>query len=75
MPLLDFRGSPHGGSQKLLPEWNSQARITPVLIIDHSQVGSSLGTYYYFRDQTGIESHFSTAGGGPAARTGTSGSS
>jgi N-acetylmuramoyl-L-alanine amidase len=62
MPLLDFRGSPHGGSHKLLPEWNSQARITPVLIIDHSQVGSSLGTYFYFRDQTGIESHFSVRG-------------
>jgi N-acetyl-anhydromuramyl-L-alanine amidase AmpD len=62
VPLLDFRGSPHGGSQKLLPEWNSQARMTPVLIIDHSQVGSSLGTYYYFRDQTGIESHFSIRG-------------
>jgi hypothetical protein len=33
-----------GGSHRLLPEWNSQARIVPVLIIDHSQVGSSLGT-------------------------------
>jgi N-acetylmuramoyl-L-alanine amidase len=62
VPLLDFRGSPHGGSHRLLPEWNSQARITPVLIIDHSQVGSSLGTYFYFRDQTGIESHFSVRG-------------
>jgi hypothetical protein len=62
VPLLDFRGSPHGGSHRLLPEWNSQPRITPTLIIDHSQVGSSLGTYYYFRDQTGIESHFSVRG-------------
>ena len=70
MPLLDFRGSPHGGSHKLLPEWNSQARITPVLIIDHSQVGSSLGTYFYFRDQTGIESHFSVRGRRSGARDG-----
>jgi hypothetical protein len=62
LPLLDFTGAPHGGSHKLLPEWNSQARIRPVLIIDHSQVGSSLGTYYYFRDQTGVESHFSVRG-------------
>ena len=62
MPLLDFRDAPHGGRHRLLQEWNSQPRITPVLIIDHSQVGSSLGTYYYFRDQTGIESHFSILG-------------
>jgi hypothetical protein len=27
VPLLDFSGAPHGGSHKLLPEWNSQARI------------------------------------------------
>lgn len=70
MPLLDFRGSPHGGSHRLLPEWNSQARITPVLIIDHSQVGSSLGTYFYFRDQTGIESHFSVRGRRSGAQDG-----
>jgi hypothetical protein len=70
VPLLDFSGAPHGGSHKLLPEWNSQARIVPVLIIDHSQVGSSLGTYYYFRDQTGIESHFSVLGARSGRRDG-----
>jgi N-acetyl-anhydromuramyl-L-alanine amidase AmpD len=70
VPLLDFRGAPHGGSHRLLPEWNSQARIVPVLIIDHSQVGSSLGTYYYFRDQTGIESHFSVRGRRSGAQDG-----
>jgi N-acetylmuramoyl-L-alanine amidase len=70
VPLLDFRGAPHGGSHRLLPEWNSQARIVPVLIIDHSQVGSSLGTYFYFRDQTGIESHFSVLGRRSGARDG-----
>jgi N-acetyl-anhydromuramyl-L-alanine amidase AmpD len=70
VPLLDFSGSPHGGSHRLLPEWNSQARIVPVLIIDHSQVGSSLGTYFYFRDQTGIESHFSVLGARSGARDG-----
>jgi N-acetyl-anhydromuramyl-L-alanine amidase AmpD len=70
VPLLDFSGAPHGGSHRLLPEWNSQARIVPVLIIDHSQVGSSLGTYYYFRDQTGLESHFSVLGARSGARDG-----
>jgi N-acetylmuramoyl-L-alanine amidase len=70
VPLLDFSGSPHGGSHRLLPEWNSQARIVPVLIIDHSQVGSSLGTYFYFRDQTGIESHFSILGRRSGGRDG-----
>lgn len=59
MALLSFDGSPHGGKLMLLPEWNSQPKTTPRTIIDHSQVGSSLGTYYYFRDSTGIESHFS----------------
>jgi len=62
VPLLDFSDAPHGGTHRLLQEWNSQPRITPVLIIDHSQAGSSLGTYFYFRDQTGIESHFSVLG-------------
>ena len=58
MTLLSFAGSPHGGSHKLLPEWRSQPRITPVLIIDHSIVGSALGAWWYFHDSTGIESHF-----------------
>jgi N-acetylmuramoyl-L-alanine amidase/LAGLIDADG-like domain len=56
--LISFAGSPHGGSHKLLPEWRSQPRITPVLIIDHSIVGSAIGAWWYFHDSTGIESHF-----------------
>jgi hypothetical protein len=62
MALISFRGSPHGGSHKLLPEWNRQPRITPTTIIDHSIVGSALGAWFYFRDQTGIESHFIVRG-------------
>jgi N-acetylmuramoyl-L-alanine amidase len=62
MALISFRGSPHGGSHKLLPEWNRQPRITPTTIIDHSIVGSALGAWYYFRDSTGIESHFIVRG-------------
>jgi N-acetylmuramoyl-L-alanine amidase len=58
MTLISFAGSPHGGSHKLLPEWQSQPRITPVLIIDHSIVGSAIGAWWYFHDTTGIESHF-----------------
>jgi N-acetylmuramoyl-L-alanine amidase len=60
--LISFSGSPHGGDHKLLPEWNSQPRITPTTIIDHSIVGSALGAWYYFRDQTGLESHFIVCG-------------
>jgi hypothetical protein len=33
MALISFTGSPHGGSHKLLPEWNRQPRITPTTII------------------------------------------
>ena len=62
MALISFRGSPHGGSHKLLPEWNRQPRITPTTIIDHSIVGSALGAWFYFRDSTGIESHFIVRG-------------
>src|SRR5215218_898165 len=58
MALLNFDGSPHGGSHKLLPEWNSQPRITPTQIIDHTIVGTALGAWWYFHDSTGIESHF-----------------
>jgi hypothetical protein len=58
MALLNFDGSPHGGSLKLLPEWNSQPHITPVLILDHTIVGSALGAYYMFRDVSSLESHF-----------------
>jgi hypothetical protein len=43
--LISFAGSPYGGSHKLLPEWRSQPNITPVLIIDHSIVGSALGAW------------------------------
>jgi hypothetical protein len=56
--LVDFTGAPHGGAHKLLPEWQSQPRITATTILDHTIVGEGLGTYYYFRDKTGIESHF-----------------
>jgi hypothetical protein len=62
MPLYDGATAPHGFRQKLLPEWQSQPRITPVLFLDHSIVGSASGCYYYFRDSTGIESHFIVCG-------------
>jgi len=58
MALLSFDGSPHDGSLKLLPEWNSQPAITPTTIIDHSIVGSAEGAWRHFHDNTGIESHF-----------------
>jgi hypothetical protein len=58
MPLLSFAGSPHGGRQRLLPEWNSQPPITPTTIIDHSIVGSADGAFGHFLLHTGIESHF-----------------
>lgn len=58
MSLISFAGSPHGGSHKPLPEWNRQPRITPVLFIDHSIVGSAVGAWWYFHDRTGLESHF-----------------
>jgi hypothetical protein len=58
MALLSFAGSPHGGRQRLLPEWNSAPTITPTTIIDHSIVGSAEGAWWHFHDNTGIESHF-----------------
>jgi N-acetylmuramoyl-L-alanine amidase len=58
MALLNFTGSPHGGSHKLLLEWDSQPKITPVLILDHTLVGTALGSWWYFYDGTGLESHF-----------------
>lgn len=70
MALISFSGSPHGGAHKLLPEWNSQPRITPTTIIDHSIVGSALGAWYYFRDQTGLESHFIVRGAPSGAQDG-----
>jgi hypothetical protein len=60
--LLDFTGSPHGGSHKLLPEWRAQSKITPLLILDHTIVGTALGAWWYFHDSTGIESHFIVRG-------------
>jgi N-acetylmuramoyl-L-alanine amidase/LAGLIDADG-like domain len=60
--LISFRGSPHGGSQRLLPEWRSQGRITPIAIIDHSIVGSAVGAWLLFRDASGLESHFIVRG-------------
>ena len=62
MALISFKGSPHGGSQKLLPEWRSQGRITPITIIDHSIVGSAIGAWLLFRDSSGLESHFIVRG-------------
>jgi len=62
MALLSFAGSPHGGSLKLLPEWQSQPAIIPTQILDHSIVGSALGAWWYFHDSTGIEAHFIVRG-------------
>lgn len=64
MALLSFTGSPHGGSHKLLPEWQSQPKITPTTIIDHSIVGSALGAWNFFKNNTGVESHFILAKSG-----------
>lgn len=55
--LLDFTGAPHGGRQRLLPEWNTQPRITPVLILDHSIVGSAEGAWSMFALRSNLESH------------------
>jgi hypothetical protein len=68
--LLDFAGAPHGGVQRLLPEWNTQPVIRPLGIIDHSQVGSTDGTFLLFRDRSGLESHFSVRGRRSATRNG-----
>jgi hypothetical protein len=56
--LLSFDGAPHGGSQRHLPEWQSQPRMTPTTIIDHSIVGSAEGAWLMFRDGSVLESHF-----------------
>lgn len=58
MALISFVGSPHGGKQRLLPEWRSQPPITPRTIIDHSIVGSADGAWLMFRDRSSLESHF-----------------
>lgn len=70
MTLLSFAGSPHGGSHKLLPEWRSQPRISPVLILDHSIVGSAIGAWWFFHDRTGIEAHFIVRGRRSGSRDG-----
>jgi hypothetical protein len=62
MGWLSFAGSPHGGDHWPLPEGNSQAPINPTTILDHTQVGSTVGTFAFFRDSTGVESHFSIRG-------------
>jgi hypothetical protein len=58
MALLSFTGSPHGGRQRHLPEWQSQPKIKPTTIIDHSIVGSAEGAWQMFRDRSVLESHF-----------------
>jgi N-acetylmuramoyl-L-alanine amidase len=58
MALLDFNGSPHGGRQRHLPEWQSQPKITPTTIIDHSIVGSAEGAWQMFATRSVLESHF-----------------
>jgi N-acetylmuramoyl-L-alanine amidase len=58
MALLSFEGSPHGGRQRHLPEWQSQPKIKPTTIIDHSIVGSAEGAFRMFRDSSSLESHF-----------------
>jgi hypothetical protein len=60
--LISFAGSPHGGDHLLLPEWQSQPLIDAETILDHSIVGGSIGAYLFFRDSTGIESHFNLRG-------------
>jgi N-acetylmuramoyl-L-alanine amidase len=60
--LLDFNGSPHGGSQRHLPEWQSQPKITPTTIIDHSIVGSGESAWQMFATRSGLESHFIVLG-------------
>ena len=58
MALLSFTGSPHGGKQRHLPEWQSQPRITPKTIIDHSIVGGAEGAWQMFKNTSSLESHF-----------------
>lgn len=62
MALLDFSGSPHGGVQRHLPEWQSQPRITPTAIIDHSIVGSGESAWQMFATRSSLESHFIVLG-------------
>lgn len=66
MALLDLSRAPHGGSQRHLPEWESQPRIIPTTIIDHSIVGTGEGGFRHFRDTSVLESHFIVCGAGDA---------
>lgn len=50
--------APRYGIWKPLPEHDRQARIRPTQMIVHSIVGSARGAYNYFKNSTGIESHF-----------------
>lgn len=70
MALISFEGSPHGGAQRLLPEWNTQPRITPTAIIDHSIVGTAEGAWLMFRDRSNLESTFIICGGRTGPRDG-----
>lgn len=45
-----------------LPEAESQPRIKPRVVLYHTMVGGLLGTERYFREGTGIESHFGVGG-------------
>ena len=58
MALLDFVDAPRGGRLRLLPEWQTQPRITPTTIIDHSIVGSAEGAWQMFAKTSVLESHF-----------------
>jgi N-acetylmuramoyl-L-alanine amidase len=62
MAFLSFDGAPHGGSQRHLPEWQSQPKITPTTIIDHSIVGSGESAWQMFANRSGLESHFIVLG-------------
>jgi N-acetylmuramoyl-L-alanine amidase len=62
LTLLNFNGAPHGGSQRHLPEWQSQPKITPKTIIDHSIVGSGESAWQMFNASSGLESHFIVLG-------------
>lgn len=45
-----------------LPEAESQPRITPRTVIFHTMVGNLRGTERFFKESTGVESHFGIGG-------------
>jgi hypothetical protein len=67
MALLSLERAPHGGSQRHLPEWRSQPKITPTTIIDHSIVGTGEGAWWLFAQRSTLESHFIICGAGDRA--------